>query len=300
MALKMTQKTEKVQLSSDDKHFSIMDYLGLWSRFNNVNAVLQGLGEDEGGVWELHNPNHVILRVDLGDYRHEIKVVVDKYAELQLAYATFKDVTDHAESYLDNELLELHNGILEGVSDFITESEARAAKLANDYKEPPTTEVYGMDLAEGTPSSPTGGMSWGGVMAIQAPNYYCKALEADPAKAAKNIQDATQLYQAVKGTTVGSRYHVVLITNTGVTVAARLKNNAYFSLRAIAKTDEDKERLTQLGFASSSGSDHLSVHFSPCTPDEAQRTLGALMALFPPTTINTGLPVLNVFKEYGA
>lgn len=300
MALHIGISSGKLKLTPNDKIKNVVHLTGLWDKFNNVDKILQSIDEDEGAVWVLTKKDTVTLHVELGNTIHEISTSKTGYESL------LNNLLDETlQIRASNQ--DLLDSISRNLGDFIDQMYVYAVQnsteeLPDDVADlavsVPTSPVSkGKDVKKPTPTS-----NIQGIPSVQAPNYISPALEEDPAIGAKELADATRLYTPVWGTSKGSRYHLVIRTSTGVKVAARYINNT-LSLRALITphkvTSHDKHALDELGFTGT-GVDLISAHYAPCTEEQAQRTLGALLGSFKPSTILTALPVVSVFCSFGA
>jgi hypothetical protein len=114
-----------------------------------------------------------------------------------------------------------------------------------------------------------------------------------------DLNDATALYQPVRGTSGGSRYFVVGLAD-GLKVAARILGNAV-SIRVVGPSTAVTEKtLKSLGFGAKDGG-HWSVHLS-CDNTTPQRLVGAVLTAIASDGIEflTPVPALDKIEGKGA
>jgi len=103
------------------------------------------------------------------------------------------------------------------------------------------------------------------------------------------LKDATRLYQPVKGSSPGSRYFVVGWTDRGTKIAARVSGTA-LSVRAENVDEEDRVQLQKVCMAYHQDG-HMSAHLDVIVPDNAARTVGAILAAV--GNVSTPVPVIK-------
>ena len=111
----------------------------------------------------------------------------------------------------------------------------------------------------------------------------------------EKLADASQMYQPVRGTSTGSVYSVVALSDL-IKVAARVTGQK-LSMRVEGKGIESQkiaDKLTEMGFAPTAGS-HYSMHMA-CGEVPADRVIGAILAGLG-VEFQTPLPVLVKVKE---
>jgi len=126
-----------------------------------------------------------------------------------------------------------------------------------------------MDMAEKIESSvPLKGSFEDTVIKVKKPPQYPPKLEACP------LKDATQMYQPVRGTSGGSKYFVVALSDD-VKVAARVQGNAV-SVRAEGNlTPKIKAALGSVGMDDKV--DYMSAHFTATPNASAKKVVGAVL-----------------------
>ncbi|UOX39993.1 transporter [Vibrio phage V-YDF132] len=297
MALKIKGKVVK-SVSTYAEDGEILDALGLLQKFHTINVLAQSEGYGDGGVevkWVNGIANQMEITITLADKVAELTVPSEDFQSILQSQSMGVELEEGTDAYdLAMELKETISSFLATVmSDIVSKEESPTMQLIakTAFKKEGTLVGKFTDTVESDIP-----------VEIVSVVHTCTNLECDPEIGAKNLDNATRLYEPVYGTSNGSRYHCILITKQGVKVAARFKQNT-LSLKVIVpsgykKLTELTSELGSMGLSLKEGG-HYSCHYSGVNKQLAQRTLGALVACFDPQDILTGLPVLTKFVDHG-
>ncbi|QHJ74594.1 hypothetical protein VH22019_00030 [Vibrio phage VH2_2019] len=297
MALTFKGKVKKtVTTSAEDGE--ILEALGLLQKYHAINVMAVTNGFETGSV------TCTVITGMAGQVEVEV-CLADKVLTLTLPKKIYSSIIQHHN---------MEETLQEGtdVHDYAEELGSEISKFYGAVMsylaiqgESPTMQLIAKGKA-GYKNSDTDveveNSDSGDKMVFMSISHSCKSLEADPEIGAKQLENATRLYEPVFGTSNGSRYHVILITKAGVKIAARHTKHTLSVKAIIPQGYPNSPQLTgQLNAMGLQHKDagHYSCHYSNVSKEVAQRTLGALVMCFDPEEVITGLPVLTRFADHG-
>ncbi|QWS69854.1 transporter [Vibrio phage vB_VpS_PG28] len=297
MALKIKGKAKKT-LTTSAQDGEILAALGLLQKYHAINVLAGTNGYESGSVTCIvvtGMANQVEIEVCLADKILTLTLPKNTYSSIIQYYNMDETIPEGTEIYdyaeeLQQEITQFYGAVMSHLS---MQGESPTMQLIAKGK-------AGYKNSEGNVEVEVSGSKE--TLDSITIAHTCKTLEADPEIGAKQLENATRLYEPVFGTSGGSRYHCVLITTAGVKIAARYKNNTLSVKAIVPKGYANLPQLT--GQLNSMGlnlkdAGHYSCHYSNVTKDIAQRTLGALVMCFDPDEVITGLPVLTRFADHG-
>ena len=135
-----------------------------------------------------------------------------------------------------------------------------------------------------------------GSMTVAVPGVYAKTNIKFDLSSPEKLADAVQMYQPVRGTSTGSVYAVVALSDS-MKVAARV-TDAKLSMRIEGTCLESPKlvaKMEEMGFTPTKGS-HYSMHMA-CGEVPADRVIGAILGGLG-VEFQTPLPMLTKVKEY--